>query len=212
MVRIFSTIGLLCLAALLCPLDLADAQEEPSAAQIRDALRPKAEAAPTTRKLRVRQGSAGSADDADFIEGLRNRQTRLITIEERTKAAEIAKARPSIDLEVTFDYDSDVIGPRAARTLVNLGSALRSGDLEGRIFLVSGHTDAEGGAGYNQALSERRAEAVKRFLAENFGIEPANLVAIGYGETQLKNWADPTASENRRVQIVNTEIKSAGHP
>ena len=56
---------------------------------------------------------------------------------------------------------------------------------------------------YNQDLSERRADAVKRFLSEKFGIEATKLISVGYGKNRLKNSSDPYAAENRRVQIVN---------
>jgi outer membrane protein OmpA-like peptidoglycan-associated protein len=184
--------------------DIASAQEQPSAARIIEALKPKGEPGRATRSL---SGHSQSAPDRKFLDSLRNRQARSISIEERTKAAEIAKERPSIDLEITFDYDSDVIGPKAVPTLVNLGSALRSGELKGAVFLLAGHTDAKGGDVYNQTLSERRADAVRRFLVEKFSLASENLVSIGYGKTQLKNAADPYAGENRRVQIVNTEMK-----
>lgn len=197
-----------CLATASClillTLGMASAQEQPSASQIIDALKPKGGSGVTTRLLTA---SPGSAPDRKFIDSLRNRQTRLISIEERTKAAEIAKARPSIDLEITFDYDSDVIGLQAVPTLVSLGTALRSGELKGCVFLLAGHTDAKGDATYNQTLSERRADAVRRFLVEKFSLAPENLIPIGYGKSQLKNAAAPFGGENRRVQIVNTEIK-----
>jgi hypothetical protein len=51
--------------------------------------------------------------------------------------------------------------------------------------------------------SERRAETVKKFLMENYKISAETLVSAGYGETDLKNKTDPSAAENRRVQIVN---------
>jgi len=197
---------MVCLAAASClillTVDRASAQEQPSAAQIIEALKPKSGSGVTTRSL-----TAQPAPDRKFIDSLRNRQTRLISIEERTKAAEIAKARPNIDLEITFDYDSDMIGPQAVPTLVNLGTALRSGDLKGCVFLLAGHTDAKGNDSYNMDLSERRADAVRRFLVEKFSLAPENLIPIGYGMTQLKNPADPFGGENRRVQIVNTEVK-----
>ncbi len=69
--------------------------------------------------------------------------------------------------------------------------------------MLGGHTDAKGTDGYNQGLSERRAETVKKFLIENYKIPVENLVSAGYGETDLKNKTDPNAAENRRVQIVN---------
>jgi outer membrane protein OmpA-like peptidoglycan-associated protein len=74
-------------------------------------------------------------------------------------------------------------------------------------FIVAGHTDAKGSDTYNQGLSERRAEAVKRFLAEKYGIDASNLLTVGYGKTQLKNPAGPFASENRRVQVINASDK-----
>jgi flagellar motor protein MotB len=44
---------------------------------------------------------------------------------------------------------------------------------------------------------------VKRYLIENHGIPAESIVSVGYGETRLKNTADPTAAENRRVQATN---------
>jgi outer membrane protein OmpA-like peptidoglycan-associated protein len=69
--------------------------------------------------------------------------------------------------------------------------------------MLGGHTDAKGSDEYNQTLSERRAETVKRFLMEKYHLPAANLVSAGYGKKGLKNAADPYAAENRRVEIVN---------
>ena len=60
-----------------------------------------------------------------------------------------------------------------------------------------------GERGAAERRARRRAEAIRRFLIETFQIEPGRLEAKGFGETQLKNTADPRAAENRRVQIVN---------
>jgi outer membrane protein OmpA-like peptidoglycan-associated protein len=186
---------------LMVPMaDTGRAQVQPSADDIVDALKPK----PVTRGLtRSLSGPAGNPEDRRFLDGLRNKQTRSITIEERTKVAEIAKAKPSIDLEITFDYDSAVVASKAIPTLVALGTALRKPELQELAFLVGGHTDAKGGDAYNQGLSERRAEAVKRFLVEKFSLPAQNLISVGYGKEQLKNKANPFADENRRVQVVN---------
>ena len=56
-------------------------------------------------------------------------------------------------------------------------------------------------AGCNRRLSERRAQAVRDFLIQNFRSR-ATLVAAGYGKEQLKNSADPFAAQNRRVQVT----------
>jgi outer membrane protein OmpA-like peptidoglycan-associated protein len=163
-------------------------------------LKPKPQTRGLTRSITV--PSANPADQ-NFIDSLRNNRTRSITVEERTKTAEIAKAKPSIDLEVTFDYDSAEIAAKAMPTLVALGTALRSPDLKGQSFLVGGHTDAKGGDAYNLGLSERRAEAVRRFLVDKFGLPADHLIGIGFGKEQLKNKNQPFADENRRVQVVN---------
>lgn len=142
-----------------------------------------------------------SASDAAFIN--RIRKTRSLSVADREQVASIAKTRPAVDLEINFDYNSASISSAAEPQLHNLGKALTSSELNGSIFMLGGHTDAKGTDGYNQTLSERRAETVKKFLMENYKISAENLVSAGYGETELKNKADPNAAENRRVQIVN---------
>jgi len=113
------------------------------------------------------------------------------------------KERPSVDLEIFFEYDEARVTPRAASTLATLGRALADSRLAADAFLIAGHTDAKGGDDYNLALSERRAESVRQFLIDNFKIAPDKLVAKGFGRQHLKNAKQPLAGENRRVQIVN---------
>src|SRR5262249_35387750 len=115
--------------------------------------------------------------------------------------------KPAIDLEINFEFNSATIASSALPQVTALGEALSSGELKGRTFLLGGHTDAKGSDTYNQGLSERRTESVKRFLQEKYGIEPSNLVAVGYGKTQLKNADNPFGAENRRVQVVNMADK-----
>jgi outer membrane protein OmpA-like peptidoglycan-associated protein len=190
--------------ALPAGLGVAFAAEEPTADQIIKALKP----ARITRGLTTSPAEAArNAEEAKFVNSLRNRPTRSLTTAEREQITSIAQKRPSIDLEVNFDYNSDNIGAKAAPQVSALGQALSSSELKGGTFIVAGHTDAKGTDTYNQGLSERRAEAVKRFLAEKYGIDASNLVTVGYGKTQLKNPAGPFASENRRVQVINASDK-----
>jgi outer membrane protein OmpA-like peptidoglycan-associated protein len=187
--------------ALLGCVGLAPAAEPVSADQIIKALQPPAR---ITRGLSTSPAdSTRASEDSRFINSLRNRTTRSLSSDERERVAAIAKTRPSIDLEINFDYNSSVIGSRAAPQVKALGEALTSAELRGHTFILAGHTDAKGGDTYNQGLSERRADAVRRFLAEKYAIDTVNLVTVGYGKTQLKNSASPFGAENRRVQIVN---------
>jgi outer membrane protein OmpA-like peptidoglycan-associated protein len=183
---------------------VALAAEERSAGEIIKALKPER----LTRGLTTSPADAArNAEETRFVNSLRNRPTRSLTTAERQQITSIAQKRPSIDLEVNFDYNSDHIGPKGIPQLSALGQALSSTELKGDTFILAGHTDAKGGDTYNQRLSERRAEAVKRFLSKRYGIDASNLVTVGYGKTQLKNPTGPYASENRRVQVINASDK-----
>jgi outer membrane protein OmpA-like peptidoglycan-associated protein len=172
--------------------------EEPSEAQILKALQSRSTRAVTRSLAEQRR----SGEERRVLDDLRTRSARSLTLGDRAKISEIAKDKPSIDLEINFDYNSDVVGPNALRAL---GRVLSNEQFKGTIFLVNGHTDGKGGADFNQDLSERRAEAVKRVLIEAYKLPAETLLAVGYGKTQLKNKARPLAGENRRVQVVNTE-------
>ncbi|MFY9990150.1 MAG: OmpA family protein [Rhodoplanes sp.] len=176
--------------------------QRPTEEQILNALRPAP--AGKTRGLTV---DRQNVEEQRFVDSIRKVKNRQLTLNERQKAVEIAANRPTIDLEVYFDYDSAAITPRAEDELMTLGRALTNPDLRGNVFLIAGHTDGQGADDYNQRLSERRAAAVKRFLMDKFDLSSESLVAAGYGESRLKDKADPTASENRRVQIANFDQK-----
>ena len=104
-------------------------------------------------------------------------------------------------MQIQFAFNSDRIDGASATTMNNLASALGSDELKGRSFQVIGHTDGVGSAGYNVRLSQMRAASVKRYLTEH-GVTADRLSASGKGASELLNKADPTAAENRRVEIV----------
>ncbi len=177
-----------------------------SADQIMDALGPK----PQTRGL-----SAGShadpvtAKDGGFVQTLRNRKTRSLSLGEREQIAEIASTRPKIDLEIQFDYNSADIRKSSVPDVQELGKALADANLKGSTFVIAGHTDAIGTDAYNQDLSERRAETIKRYLTGKYGINGSDLVTVGYGKSKPKDPTAPTDPVNRRVQVVNMDNKTA---
>ena len=65
---------------------------------------------------------------------------------------------------------------------------------------VVGHADASGTPEVNQQLSVKRAEAVKEYLVQK-GADPGMLAVVGLGANDLANPGNPTAAENRRVEI-----------
>jgi outer membrane protein OmpA-like peptidoglycan-associated protein len=192
--------GAVLAASLALPMGISFAAEQSSAEQIINALKPPR----LTRSLTTSRADAGRiAEEARFVDSLRNRTSRSLSTDERDKLVSIAKTKPSIDLEINFEFNSATIAARAMPQVTALGEALTSTELKGATVVVAGHTDAKGGETYNQGLSERRADAVKQYLLEKYGIEAANVVAAGYGKSQLKNTANPFAGDNRRVQVVN---------
>jgi outer membrane protein OmpA-like peptidoglycan-associated protein len=164
---------------------------------------------PLTRGLSIgpQADPASVAAEGAFVQKIRNRATRSLSTGEREEIATIAQSKPNIDLEINFDYNSANISSKSLPSVQALGKALTNPDLKGSTFIVAGYTDAAGGEAYNQDLSERRADAIKRYLSDKFGIAGSDLVTVGYGKTKLKDPSQPLADVNRRVQVVNMQSK-----
>ncbi len=159
----------------------------------------------TTRSLTLTPADTAGAAEKKLLDSVRNRTAHSLTPNEREQIAAAAAAKPSIDIEINFDYRSAKISRSAAPVVNTLGRALSSADLKGTTFILAGHTDGKGSLPYNQELSEKRVDTVKRYLVDHFKLSPTSLVAVGYGKTRLKNENDPFGPENRRVQVVNME-------
>ena len=149
------------------------------------------------------------AKEISFIKTLRNRKTRSLSLGEREEILAITSDKPKIDLDIQFDYNSDKITTTSMPSVQALGKALSDANLKGSTFVVAGHTDAIGGEAYNQDLSERRADTIKRYLTEKYGITGTDLVTVGYGKTKPKDPNAPMDPINRRVQVVNMDTKTA---
>jgi outer membrane protein OmpA-like peptidoglycan-associated protein len=174
--------------------------------QILNALQPK----PLTRGLSAgpQVDPAVKAKENHFVETLRNRKTRSLSLGEREEILQIASDKPKIDLDIQFDYNSADISTTSMPSVKALGEALSNASLKGSTFVVAGHTDAIGGEAYNQGLSERRADTIKRYLVEKYGITGADLVTVGYGKDKPKDANAPMDPINRRVQVVNMDTKT----
>jgi outer membrane protein OmpA-like peptidoglycan-associated protein len=176
--------------------------------QILKALTP--EKKPLTRGLSVdsKADPAATAEEGKFVQTIRGRSTRSLSSAEREEIATVVKDKPKIDLEINFDYNSADISAKSLPPVQALGRALSNADLKGSTFVLAGHTDAVGGEAYNQDLSERRADSIKRYLVDKYGINGSDLVTVGYGKSKLKDPSRPLAEVNRRVQVVNMENKA----
>ena len=103
--------------------------------------------------------------------------------------------------KIRFDSGRATIDPDSAGLLDRLiETALRcpSANIE-----IAGHTDADGEDGFNQALSEKRAQAVTDFLVKA-GLPAERFTAMGYGSTQpvASNDTEEGKAQNRRIDFV----------
>ena len=194
-------------AALSMTAGLALAGDNVSTDQILSALQPK----PLTRGLSAgpQIDPAVKAKEIGFVQTIRNRKTRSLSMGEREEIAEIASTKPKIDLDIQFDYNSADISASSLPAVQSLGQALSNANLKGSTFIVAGHTDAIGGEAFNQGLSERRANSIKKYLVDKFGIAGSDLVTVGYGKDKPKDPNAPMDPINRRVQVVNMDTKTA---
>jgi len=106
---------------------------------------------------------------------------------------------------IYFDFNSDRIRPESTPTLKEIGAMLaQHPDLA---LTIEGHTDAVGAAAANQALSERRAAAVKAALVEMFSVDGSRLAAVGLGATvpAATNDTPEGRQQNRRVELARRE-------
>lgn len=126
-------------------------------------------------------------------------QFKVIQTETKNKGGTMgAKANT---FEVFFDFDRSNISPTAAQILHDTASRAKQNKVTG--IDLTGHTDASGSEAYNQALSERRADAVKAALIKE-GIPAMEITSSGVGKAgQLVPTADGVREpQNRRTEIL----------
>ena len=110
--------------------------------------------------------------------------------------------------DILFDFDKWDIRQEAEKTLRKVGEVIKaSGSTQ---VVISGHTDSKGSDAYNQKLSEKRAESVKKWLIINTSVNETSLKTIGFGEskpvvpnTNSDGSDNPEGRQkNRRVEII----------
>lgn len=113
--------------------------------------------------------------------------------------------RMTIDLEILFETDKSTVRPAYYAKTTELVAFMKQHP--NAIVTIEGHTDSRGQDDYNKALSQRRVNAVKEILINEFGVAPERINAIGYGESQPRASNDTEAGRqlNRRVVAVVEE-------
>ena len=120
-------------------------------------------------------------------------------------APQAAKPKPVAEkitfaADVLFDFDKSVIKPDGKSKLDDLANKMKGINLE--VVIAIGHADSVGSDAYNQALSVRRAEAVKAYFVSR-GIEGNRVYTEGKGEKQpvADNKTADGRAKNRRTEI-----------
>jgi outer membrane protein OmpA-like peptidoglycan-associated protein len=105
---------------------------------------------------------------------------------------------------IYFDFDQHVITPESAAVLEEVKAKLN--EKQAYKATLSGHTDIEGGEGYNKKLSSLRSRTARSFL-KKLGIDPKRVTIDFFGEEkpviQTRNIKE--AKKNRRVEIEVTQ-------
>ena len=120
----------------------------------------------------------------------------------KIEIVEVAAAVPAVkimipDAIVLFDFDKFNIDATAKGTLEKIAAQMKT---HNKFLLLKGHTDKFGPGGYNQVLSENRANAVKNYLI-GLGVPADRIVsAEGFGKTLLL--PKMTNHQNRRVMLL----------
>lgn len=130
--------------------------------------------------------------------------SRQYTLNEFRQRPELRDFMPGIELDtIRFGSNEAFIREEEISNLDAIGEIIEEVvySQPGEVFLIEGHTDAVGSDGYNYALSEERALAVREALLDYFNIPAESLVAIGYGERYLRIPTPFAEQENRRVSV-----------
>jgi outer membrane protein OmpA-like peptidoglycan-associated protein len=133
-------------------------------------------------------------------------KTMGVRVRPESDKSQVPASSREVNLNIPFELNSAEISADAAPILRELGAALSSGELRLNFFEIQGHTCNRGDDRLNRTLSQRRAEAVKRYLVKHYGLSPEQLEAKGFGPDKplASNDTEAGQEQNRRVTVVNT--------
>lgn len=110
--------------------------------------------------------------------------------------------KATVRLNVLFDTNKADIKPKYHKDIETIANFMK---LNPNLNItIEGHTDNVGKAEDNQVLSDKRANAVRQYLIDKFGISGSRLTAVGYGQTKpiADNATEKGRMINRRTQAV----------
>ena len=181
------------------------AQQGISAAQAADQKAGQAQQAADTAQGAA-QGADRKADTAN--QGVQQANNRIGTLESRISSINDNYTQ-SESQTVTFPNNSATLSSDAKSTLDQVAGNL-GGQQSGYMLELEGYTDGRGSEQYNIGLSQRRAEAVERYLvSKNIPLFRIAIVGLGKENPVADNKTNDGRAQNRRVEV--RVLKSAGN-
>ena len=118
-----------------------------------------------------------------------------------------AKEKVTITLNVEFDTDKAVVKEKYHDDIKRVADFMK--EFPDTTAEIEGYTDNIASAAYNQKLSEKRANNVRQYIIDKFGIDGSRLTAAGYGLTKpiASNDTEEGRQKNRRVEAVMEAIR-----
>jgi outer membrane protein OmpA-like peptidoglycan-associated protein len=141
----------------------------------------------------------------------RTQEAIAMAMEATKKANALCPGKPVVKIEkvidrmtlrVNFDFNKSDIRESEVAELQKAVRFIRK--YPGAKVRLEGHTDSIDSEEYNQALSERRAEAVKNYLVKEEAAEKSKISTVGYGESRpvASNDTEEGRAQNRRVEVL----------
>lgn len=134
-------------------------------------------------------------------EQLKRQQDEIRRLQQDLQAKQTERGTLVTFGDVLFDYDKSDLKPAGMRDIQKLAEFLKENP--DRKLVVEGYTDSTGSDAYNQQLSERRAESVRRALTRA-GVDMQRIQTVGYGKQYpvASNDSNSGRAMNRRVEVT----------
>ncbi|MBI1354450.1 MAG: OmpA family protein [Acidobacteria bacterium] len=189
---------------------LRAAQERGQAEWERELARVEAEQA----QRRSQQAEAIAAESTKEYDELKQARQRELDRMQRALSAIVETERTPLGMvmrlgedSLQFNFDKDTIREQDKELLSRIAGVLLAS--HGYRLAIYGYTDDQGPASYNKNLSERRADAVRKYFIDA-GVPADIMTSQGLGESnpRVKGTSEAARQKNRRVEIglVDTVI------
>jgi outer membrane protein OmpA-like peptidoglycan-associated protein len=129
-------------------------------------------------------------------------ERRMVTVQAPEMATNLGRDGRQAIYGIHFDFDKADIKPESTPQLAEMAKLMQANPAL-KVYIV-GHTDNQGALDYNVGLSQRRAEAVVRALATQYGVSAARMTGRGLGPLApvTSNATEDGRAKNRRVELV----------